>query len=100
MLKGRRKFSTRPSRPFGNDTRQRTSRDDRHRSARGFTHEWCERDPDQQSFWIEGAADGLNPGFFLILHEHALYARFGLCRRLYNIIDVGMETRVLDLTIT
>ena len=49
-----------------------------YRSARGFPHEWSERDPDQQSFWIEEAADGLTPGFFLVLHEHAMSARFEL----------------------
>ena len=59
-----------------------------YRSAGGFPHEWCERDPDQQSFWIEEAADGLTPGFFLVLHEHAMSARFELRRRVLDIINV------------
>ncbi len=96
MLKGRRKFSTRPSRPFGNDTRQRTSRDDRHRSARGFPHEWCERDPDQKSFGIEEAADCLTPGFFLVLYEYAMSSRFELRRGLLDIINVEFEPGVRD----
>ena len=70
------------------------------RSARGFPHEWCERDPDQQSFWIEEAADGLTPRFFLVLHEHAISARFELRRRLLDIINVEFEPGVRDGNVT
>src|SRR5207249_8840197 len=70
------------------------------RSARGFPHEWCERDPDQQSFWVEEAADGLTPGFFLVLHEHAMSARFELRRRLLDIINVEFEPGVRDGNVT
>jgi hypothetical protein len=66
------------------------------RSARSFPHEWREGDPDQQSFGIEEAADCLTPGFFLVLHEHAMSSRFELRRRLLDIINVEFEPGVRD----